>query len=105
MLPAILATFLSLLSSSVNSIFSFFSTFLLGAFSDVSDFVSCDKIVNLLVITLSENQDTGRQYSPSAMCSAPATGLSKNPGPLIGPSTHSLSSPSLPLSALSPPQS
>src|SRR3954463_14783377 len=63
MLPAILATFLSLCSCSVNSIFSFFSIFLLGAFSDISDSVSHDKIVNLLVATLLENQYTGMQYS------------------------------------------
>src|SRR3954470_7843178 len=59
MLLAILAAFLSFFSSSEISIFSFFSSFLLGAFSDVSDFVSRDKIVNLLTATLSENQDTG----------------------------------------------
>ena len=44
MLLAILATFLS-----------FFSIFSLGAFLDVSDFVSHDKTVNLLDATLLEN--------------------------------------------------
>src|SRR4051812_36404172 len=111
MLLAILAAFLSFLSSSEISIFGStltlvatcvffsFSTFSLGAL-DVSDFVSRDKIVNLLVATLSENRDTGMRYSPSATRSAPATGLSKNPGPSIGPSTHQLSSPSLLWSSL-----
>src|SRR4051812_12453314 len=64
MLPAILATLLSFLSSSDISIFSF-CTFSLGAL-DASDFVPHDKIVNLLTAMLLENRDTGRQYSPSA---------------------------------------
>src|SRR5205823_1475294 len=93
MLPAILAAFLSFLSSSDISIFSI-SVFSLGAL-DVSDFVSHDKIVNLLFPTLLENQDTGRQYSPLATSSAPVTGLSKNPGPSPWLSTHLLFSPSL----------
>src|SRR3954468_16704747 len=67
MLLAILATFLSFFSSSDISILGLaliaavtfsFSTFSLGAL-DVLNFVSCDKIVNLLTATLSENRDTG----------------------------------------------
>src|SRR3954466_9158409 len=58
MLPAILAIFLSFLSSSDISIFSF-SIFSLGALV-VLDFVSCGRIEGLLVGILSENRDTGR---------------------------------------------
>src|SRR3954470_7279428 len=69
MLLAILATFLSFFSSSEISIFGStlmivatcfffcFSAFSLGAL-DVSDFVSHDRIVNLLLAILSENRDT-----------------------------------------------
>src|SRR3954469_14711042 len=108
MLLAILAAFLSFFSSSEISILGLvlsaavtsFLFFFSCAFSTFSLFWSFCRIVYLLTAILSLKGDFGIRYSPSATRSAPATGLSKNPGPSVGPLTRLPSSLSLPWSFL-----